>query len=41
MARNIPGFKIGSYVPDSNRWEVYLNEMAIGPRYGSRPGWRQ
>lgn len=30
MARNIPGFKIGSYVPDSNRWEVYLNEMAIG-----------
>lgn len=30
MARNISGFKIGSYVPHSNRWDAYLNEMAIG-----------
>lgn len=30
MGKNTPGFKMGSYVPDSNTWEVFLNEMALG-----------
>ena len=30
MALTVPGFKLGSYVPASNTYDVYLNEMDLG-----------
>ncbi len=30
MALTVPGFKLGSYVPHSNEWGTYVNEMASG-----------
>ncbi|WP_323011128.1 phage head spike fiber domain-containing protein [Paracoccus sp. (in: a-proteobacteria)] len=30
MALTVPGFRLGSYVPRSNEWGTYVNEMASG-----------
>lgn len=30
MALNVPGFKVGSYVPDGNKYTTFYNEMATG-----------
>ncbi|WP_322996970.1 hypothetical protein [Castellaniella sp.] len=30
MATSVPGFKLGSYVPNSNAYSAYVNEMALG-----------
>ncbi len=29
-ATSVPGFKLGSYVPNSNAYSAYVNEMALG-----------